>query len=417
MATSSETTLKGNTSFMALATANLLAQSAEQIALVAAPLIAVLALGAGGVESGALQAVLMLPFLLFAIPAGMLADRISRRRLMIAAELLRFASLILILALSLTGQLNWLLLAVLGSIGVCGTVLFSVAAPATVPALVPAQLLSTANARIELARTTALTAGPAIGGLLVSGTGAGGAFGLAAGLSLLAAGLLAKIATPVQIVRKARRPLQEIRDGMAFVFGHRLLAPIFATQFVFNVAFFIILAVFVPHAVHRLGLSATAVGTILGMFGFGMVVGAMLAPRVLAAISFGMVVAIGPVFGLAGSLAIVSTTMIANPILAGSLLPGLGFFLLGVGPILWIISTTTLRQSVTPPELLGRVSAINTLAYGARPIGAGIGALISGVLSIEAALFVAALGFAIQVGIILLSPAVRLERQPAMAAA
>jgi hypothetical protein len=148
------------------------------------------------------------------------------------------------------------------------------------------------------------------------------------------------------------------------------------------------------------------------MFGFGMVVGAMLAPRVIAAIPFGTVVAIGPVFGFAGSLAIVSTTVIANPMLAG-----LGFFLLGAGPILWIISTTTLRQSVTPPELLGLVSAINTLAYGARPIGAGIGALISGVLSIEAALFVASLGFAIQVGIILLSPAVKLERQPVMAAA
>jgi predicted MFS family arabinose efflux permease len=412
MATNSETTLRGNTGFMALATANLLAHSAEQIALAAAPLIAVIALGAGGVESGVLQALLTLPFLLFAIPAGVLADRISRRSLMISAELLRCASLILILALSLMGQLNWLLLAILGSVGVCGTVLFSVAAPATVPALVPAHLLSTANARIELARTTALTAGPAIGGLLVSGTGAGGAFGLAAGLSLLAAGLLAKIASPVQIVRKARKPLEEIRDGMAFVFRHRLLAPIFATQFVFNVAFFIILAVFVPHAIHHLGLSATAVGIILGMFGFGMVVGAMLAPRVIAAIPFGTVVAIGPVFGFAGSLAIVSTTVIANPMLAG-----LGFFLLGAGPILWIISTTTLRQSVTPPELLGLVSAINTLAYGARPIGAGIGALISGVLSIEAALFVASLGFAIQVGIILLSPAVKLERQPVMAAA
>jgi predicted MFS family arabinose efflux permease len=412
MATKSETTLRGNTGFMALATANLLAHSAEQIALAAAPLIAVIALGAGGVESGALQALLTLPFLLFAIPAGMLADRISRRSLMISAEMLRFASLVLILALSLMGQLNWLLLAILGSVGVCGTVLFSVAAPATVPALVPAHLLSTANARIELARTTALTAGPAIGGLLVSGTGAGGAFGLAAGLSLLAAGLLVKIAQPVQIVRKVRKPLQEIRDGMTFVFSHRLLAPIFATQFVFNVAFFIILAVFVPHAIYRLGLSPTAVGTILGMFGFGMVIGAMLAPRVIAAIPFGTVVAIGPVFGFAGSLAIVSTTVIANPMLAG-----LGFFLLGAGPILWIISTTTLRQSVTPPELLGRVSAINTLAYGARPIGAGIGALISGMLSIEAALFVASLGFAIQVGIILLSPAVKLERQPVMAAA
>jgi predicted MFS family arabinose efflux permease len=402
---------------MALATANLLAHSAEQIALAAAPLIAVLALGAGGVETGALQAALTLPFLLFAIPAGMLADRLSRRSLMISAELLRFASLILILALILMAELNWLLLAVLGSVGVCGTVLFSVAAPATVPALVPAHLLSTANARIELARTIALTAGPAIGGLLVSGTGAGGAFGLAAGLSLLAAGLLTKTAEPVRIVRKARKPLEEIRDGVAFVFSHRLLAPIFATQFVFNVALFIILAVFVPHAIHHLRLSPTAVGIILGMFGFGMVVGAMLAPRIIAAIPFGTVVAIGPIFGFAGSLAIVSTTVIANPILAGPILAGLGFFLLGAGPILWVISTTTLRQSVTPPELLGRVSAINTLAYGARPIGAGIGALVSGLFSIEACLFVASLGFAIQVGIIMLSPAVKLERQPVMAAA
>jgi len=412
MATSSESTLRGNKSFTALATANLLAHSAEQIALAAAPLIAVLALGAGGVESGALQAAWTLPFLLFAIPAGMLADRMSRRSLMMSAELLRFASLILILALSLMNQLSWPLLAFLGFIGVCGTVLFSVAAPATVPALVPAHLLSTANARIELARTTALTAGPAIGGLLISGTGAGGAFGLAAGLSMLAVVSLARIAKPVQVVRKPRKPVQEIRDGVAFVFSHRLLAPIFATQFVFNVALFVILAVFVPHAIHHLRLSPSAVGIILGMFGFGMVVGAVLAPRIMAAVPFGAVVAIGPIFGFAGSLAILSTTVVANPILAG-----LGFFLLGAGPILWIISTTTLRQSVTPPELLGRVSAINTLAYGARPIGAGVGALVSGLFSIEACLFVASLGFAIQVGIIMLSPAVKLERQPVMAVA
>ena len=133
MTTNSGTTLRGNRSFTALATANLLAHSAEQIALAAAPLIAVLALGAGGVESGALQAAWTLPFLLFAIPAGMLADRMSRRSLMMSAELLRFASLIFILGLSLMNQLSWPLLAVLGFVGVCGTVLFSVAAPATVP--------------------------------------------------------------------------------------------------------------------------------------------------------------------------------------------------------------------------------------------------------------------------------------------
>ena len=54
------------------------------------------------------------------------------------------------------------------------------------------------------------------------------------------------------------------------------------------------------------------------------------------------------------------------------------FFLLGVGPILWVISTATLRQSVTPPSLLGRVSAINIMSYGARPLGSALGAIVGG---------------------------------------
>ena len=57
-------------------------------------------------------------------------------------------------------------------------------------------------------------------------------------------------------------------------------------------------------------------------------------------------------------------------------LAGLGLFLLGAGPILWTISTTTLRQTVTPPDLLGRVSAINIMAYGARPLGSALGAAL-----------------------------------------
>ena len=90
------------------------------------------------------------------------------------------------------------------------------------------------------------------------------------------------------------------------------------------------------------------------------------------------------------------------------------FFLLGAGPILWVISTTTLRQAVTPPSLLGRVSAINILAYGARPIGAGIGAVVGGTYGAEACLYVASLGFFAQMVVIWLSPAVGLLRQPEM---
>ncbi len=172
--------------FLRLAWSNLAAQSAEQVALVAAPIVAVVALGAGEAESGLLQIALTLPFLLFALPAGLLADRVARPRLMACAEALRAVSLVSIGLLLGAGQLSLWLLALLGFVGAGATVIYSVAAPALVPALVPPALLSTANARVELARTLAFTAGPALGGALVGWTGAGLAFGLAAVLSVMA---------------------------------------------------------------------------------------------------------------------------------------------------------------------------------------------------------------------------------------
>jgi predicted MFS family arabinose efflux permease len=394
-------------SFNRLAWSNLAAQSAEQIALAAAPLVAVLALGAGAAETGALQTVLTLPFVLFAIPAGLLADRMRRRSVMAAAEALRTAALLATVGLILTGLLTLPLLAGLGFVAVCGTVAYSVAAPALVPALVPTRALPAANARIELARTVAFAGGPALGGALVGWTGAAPAFALAAALSLVAVLLLARLDEPARAAAPQRRPLIEIREGAAFVFRHDLLRPVFVTQVVFNIAWFVMLAVFVPYAANRLGLSATGIGVTLAMYGVGMVGGALAAPRVLAALPFGTVIAIGPVAGLVAAVLIALTAAVPSPTLAG-----LGFVLLGAGPILWTISTTTLRQTVTPPALLGRVSAINIMAYGARPLGSALGGAIALFWSAEACLYVAVAGFALQAVVILASPAAKLRRTP-----
>jgi predicted MFS family arabinose efflux permease len=97
-----------------------------------------------------------------------------------------------------------------------------------------------------------------------------------------------------------------------------------------------------------------------------------------------------------------------------ALLAALSFFLIGVGPIVWVISTATLRQTVTPRALLARVSAINITAYGARPVGAALGAMIGGSYGAETCLVVAAVGFLIQAVVIVMSPAVRLTQQPEM---
>jgi predicted MFS family arabinose efflux permease len=395
--------------FNRLAWSNLAAQSAEQVALAAAPIVAVLLLGVGEGQTGLLQTALTLPFILFAIPAGLLADRISRRWLMAGAEALRAAALLAIMGLIWFGWLTLPLLALLGFAAVCGTVAYSVAAPALVPSLVSPDLLPAANARIELARTVAFASGPALGGVLVGWIGAAPAFGFAAALSMIAVVLLSGIYEPTRAPAPRRRPLQDIREGAVFVFQHDLLRPVFITQFIFNIGSFLVLAVFVPYAVRHLGLSATGVGTTLSMYGVGMVVGALLATRLMRRIPFGTVIGLGPVTGFAAAAVMALTAFVPSPWLAG-----LSFFLLGAGPILWVISTTTLRQSVTPPRLLGRVSAINIMSYGARPVGAALGAIIGGLYGAEACLYLAVAIFGAQAVVILLSPAVSLARQPDM---
>jgi predicted MFS family arabinose efflux permease len=395
--------------FNRLAWSNLTAQSAEQVALAAAPIVAVLVLGVGEGQTGLLQTALTAPFILFAIPAGLLADRISRRVLMASAETLRALALLAILVAIWLDRITLPGLALLGFIAVCGTVAFSVAAPALVPSLVTPAQLPAANTRIELARTIAFASGPALGGVLVGWIGAAPAFGCAAVLSIVAVVFLAGIHEPARAHVQRRHPLLEIKEGSAFVLQHPLLRPVFITQFIFNTAHFLLLAIFVPYAVHRLGLSATGVGTVLSMFGLGMVAGALFAPRAMRHLAFGTVIGLGPVTGFAAALVMALTTVIPSPLLAG-----LSFFMLGAGPILWVISTTTLRQSVTPPGLLGRVSAINILSYGARPLGSLLGAVIGGAYGAEACLYLVALIFACQALVILRSPAVALERQPAM---
>jgi hypothetical protein len=123
------------------------------------------------------------------------------------------------------------------------------------------------------------------------------------------------------------------------------------------------------------------------------------------------VVVIGPLAGLASALVMVLTIWVSSPGLAA-----LSFFLIGAGPLLWTISTTTLRQAVTPGEMLGRVSAvIVTATYGARPVGAAIGALVGSAAGAETCMVVAAVGFLVQALVIVGSPVARLAQQPGMA--
>jgi predicted MFS family arabinose efflux permease len=377
-------------SFAALTRANLMAQLAEQLSLAAVPMIAVLLLRAGPGEIGLLAAVQTLPFLLLSLPLGWMVDRMSRRRLMMAAEMLRAAALLALLAAVLWGFLSITTLAVLGFVGAVGTVAFSVAAPALVPALVPRSALAQANGRLELARSAAFVGGPALGGALVSWAGASATFVLAAVMSLAAIALLWRLSEPPLVPRAARHPLREVQDGALFVWRDAMLRPILLTAVAWNIAWFVLQAAYVPYAMRVLGLGTEVVGITLGAVGAGMVVGALLAPRIVQALPLGRAIQLGPVVSMLAAAVMVSTLVLPSAWVAG-----LSFFLFGAGPIVWSITSTTLRQSLTPAAMLGRVGALFlTVNAGARPLGAALGGVVGEHWGEAACLWLA--GFALQ---------------------
>jgi hypothetical protein len=125
-------------------------------------------------------------------------------------------------------------------------------------------------------------------------------------------------------------------------------------------------------------------------------------------LSFGWAIIFGPLISVVAIGAMVASIYIPSPLWAG-----LSMFLFGVGPTVWVINTVTLRQAVTPGGLLGRVSALFlTVNAGARPIGAALGGAIGALYGPTSCIVVAAIGFLVQVTIIICSPIRELKHLP-----
>jgi predicted MFS family arabinose efflux permease len=187
-----------------------------------------------------------------------------------------------------------------------------------------------------------------------------------------------------------------------------LLRPVLLTAVAWNLAWFVLQAAYVPYAVRVLGLSASAVGLTLAAYGAGMVLGALLAPRIVACLTFGQAVLLGPFVSVLSA-----ATLLATWAWPTGWLAAWAFFLFGLGPIIWTITSVTLRQTVTPQAMLGRVSAMFlTVNMGARPLGAALGALVGATWGEPACLVLALLGFCVQAAVIFWSPVRALQTLP-----
>jgi MFS family permease len=370
-------------------TASALSNLADGIFQVALPLLALRLTDSPGLVAGVALAG-RLPWLLFVLQAGALADRLDRRRTMINVDLARAAVLgALAAAIVLGHEQLWLLYVVAFTLGVFET-LFDTAAQSIMPAIVERDALSRANGRLYAAELTMNQfVGPPLGGLLAAAAMAAG-FATSAACYLGAAGAMAVMAMPSRTprARHARRPMRaEIAEGLRYLYHHRLLRRFAAMVGLMNFISFAVFAVLPVYAVEpgRLGLSEAEYGLLITSAAFGSLIGSLAAGRLEA--RFGR----RPLLVLAAcSAPLYGAVAVANvPFIVVTL------FVVGATGVVWNVITVSLRQRIVPDRLLGRLNAAyRLLAWGTMPIGALFGGVLAEVVGLQSTFLVcSALGF------------------------
>lgn len=371
---------------------NLCAQFSEQIIIAVLPIIAVLSMNASAAETAFIQMINTLPFLLLSIPMGVIADRVSRKKLMIIIEIVRATAIFILFYLTFSGSLSINKIALFGFFIAMGTVIYSVASPALVASFVIKEQLINANRSIEIAKSVAFTAGPALGGILASYLSGGLAFILAFLLSIVSAVFLICLPKEPLIEKSGRNVIQELCDGLIFLIKNKYLMPITITAFVFNLSQYLLLSIFAYYVINNLSFTSFEVGASLSLIGLGMLIGSFLYKIISKKINFGLQLSLGPISAFMASILIFLTLIYSAKILVF-----VAFFFFGFGPIIWTISTVSLRQLVTPSNMIAKVSSvIMTVTFGARPLGAAIGVYISANFGVKSFIFAVLIGFLIQ---------------------
>ncbi|WP_306369304.1 MFS transporter [Nocardiopsis sp. CC223A] len=359
--------------FWSLWTSSSLSNLADGVLKIALPLAALRFTDSPLLIAGVSLA-LSLPWLLFSLPAGALADRLDRRRIMLAANTGR-ALLAALLALSVatgTGGI-WVLYAVALGVGVTET-LYDTSAQSILPQLVPRDRLDRANGRLhatEMAMNQFV--GPPLGGLLVA-TGLALSLAAPAALWLVAIGALLLVRGRFRVERERSTTMgSDIAEGLRYLWRHRMLRAFAAMVGISNFASNAAFAVFVLYAVgpdSPMGLTEPAYGVLLTASALGVILGSLSASRVVGLLgrSLSMRVCAVTFVVLVGVPALT-----ANPYLVGA-----GFFVGGLGIAVWNVTTVSLRQRITPDRLLGRLnSGYRLLAWGTMPLGAAAGGIIA----------------------------------------
>lgn len=376
--------------FLKLWTAETMSQTGSQITLLAVPLAAANTLEASPFAMGALVAAGSAPSLLVGLIAGAWVDRLPRRPILIATDLGRAALLLLVPAAWALDLLSIWLLAAIAFLSGTLTV-FSVAAfGAFLPALVARNQLVEANGRVQVGVSAAEIAGPGLAGAMIGWMAPPLAVLVDATTFLGSALFVWRIRVPVAAGEPGRtdRPRTSLRgevaEGLRVVIQHPILRVLIGCPAGWLFSWNVIMAVFVIFATRELALGSGPLGVVVAAGGAGALTGALLAGRITEGLGLGRTLVLLPLVAAGGTL----TFPLAggSPLAAGALL-ALGMFLFSFGQMTFAVNAYTLRQTLVPDRLVGRVmGTYQFLSWGMRPVGALAGGAIGEAFGARAAL-------------------------------
>lgn len=409
-----------------------------QVSQIAIPFIAAVVLQASPGEVGLLTTIEFLPFLLFTLPAGVWVDRFPKKRILVIGDVGRAVLLVSIpIAYALDSLTMWQLYVVGFGIGVM-TVFFDVADQSYLPTILERDELVEGNSKLQISQSSAQILGQPIGGGLVAlvsapvaivvdaisyigsaglilwiretgrrvgrsiGGASSGAGGPASGSATAAAAEadestaspMAGASVTVETRAADAEPAgprtgmrSQIADGLRFIFGHEYLGTIAATTATSNLFGNIGFAIFPVYVYRELQMSPAAVGTMGGLGGAGVLLGALIASRVQARIGVGRTIVLtSAAFGPVNLLIPLATPDVALLFLSASI------FFASVNNVIYNVSQVSLRQAITPEHFLGRMNAtMRFLVWGTIPIGSLIGAGLSEVVGVRTTIWISAI--------------------------
>jgi MFS family permease len=314
-----------------------------------------------------------IPWLVLSLPAGVYIDRFDRRKMMIAANVIRAVLFGLIAFSAATGTLSiWIFMAILIGVGCC-EVIFDMSAQAFLPQIVPDHLLEKANGRLSsLELITNTFIGLPLGAwafVLAIGV----PFGVNAASFALAALLVASIRIPSAKTPEANSEelhnsfKADLTEGLQWLWSNKLIRTLAIMLGIANMTAMFGEAIFVKYAAVELGVTGRAYGFLLALTAIGSILGGLLGDKIAKRLGIAQSIVYSYfVFGFVGIIYFFMPYVWAVAIAAS---------FMGLAGTTWNVVTVSLRQRVIPTELFGRVNSVYRF-IGTGSIG--IGALIGG---------------------------------------